>query len=161
MKRSIRKVPAALVAIAALVAVAATFAGGAGADPGAGGQFVIGDGNAAVGSQVTFWGAQWWKDNTVSGGTAPPSFKGYALDVDAVDCTFTSLPGNSAPPPDGPLPGSITVIVTSSVTKDGRTISGTILGFAQVTTDPGYEPDPGHPGTGMVVTSFVPCGATF
>lgn len=26
----------------------------------AGGMFVIGDGNAAVGSTVTFWGAHWW-----------------------------------------------------------------------------------------------------
>lgn len=160
MRRLMRYVPAAFV-IAALAAVAGTIAAGAGADPGASGNFVIGDGNAAIGSQVTFWGAQWWKDNTVSGGTAPPSFKGYALNVDAIDCTFTSRPGNSAPPPEGPLPGTITVIVTSSVTKDGPTISGTILGFAQVTTDPGYEPDPGHPGTGMVVTGFAPCGATF
>src|SRR5581483_10438508 len=87
MKRLILKIPPALVAIGALVVLAATMAAGAGADPGTGGAFVIGDGNAAFGSQVTFWGAQWWKDNTVSGGQAPPSFKGYAVNVDAVDCT--------------------------------------------------------------------------
>ncbi len=28
--------------------------------------FVIGDGNAALGTHVTFWGAQWAKDNTVT-----------------------------------------------------------------------------------------------
>jgi hypothetical protein len=35
---------------------------------------VIGDGNAAMFSQVTFWGAQWWMDNSLSGGLAPASF---------------------------------------------------------------------------------------
>ena len=42
-----------------------------------GGSFVIGDGNAAVGQKVTFWGAQWSKLNTLSGGSAPASFKGF------------------------------------------------------------------------------------
>ncbi|HMC67637.1 MAG TPA: Ig-like domain-containing protein, partial [Mycobacteriales bacterium] len=37
----------------------------------AGGTFVIGDGNAAVGTSVTFWGAKWWKLNDLTGGTAP------------------------------------------------------------------------------------------
>ena len=32
-----------------------------------GGNFVIGDQNAAVGTEVTYWGAQWWKLNGLSG----------------------------------------------------------------------------------------------
>ena len=43
----------------------------------AGGSFVIGDQNAAVGTSVTFWGAQWWKLNGLSGGAAPAAFKGF------------------------------------------------------------------------------------
>ena len=41
------------------------------------GPFVIGDQNVQVGSQVTFWGAQWWKDNPLSTGLAPAAFKGF------------------------------------------------------------------------------------
>lgn len=41
--------------------------------PANGGNFVIGDNNAANGTPVTFWGAQWWKLNSLSGGSAPAS----------------------------------------------------------------------------------------
>src|SRR5204862_5203436 len=43
-----------------------------------GGSFVIGDRNSATGTHVTFWGAQWWTNNTLSGGIAPAAFKGFA-----------------------------------------------------------------------------------
>src|SRR5439155_23403868 len=43
-----------------------------------GGYFVIGNNNAAIGTSVTFWGAQWWKLNSLSGGAAPASFEGFA-----------------------------------------------------------------------------------
>src|SRR6267378_1891035 len=43
--------------------------------------FAIGDLDAVVGNKVTFWGAQWWKENHLSGGRAPASFKGF------VNCT--------------------------------------------------------------------------
>src|SRR5205823_2233782 len=33
--------------------------------------FAIGNGNSANGTHVTFWGAQWWMLNTLSGGSAP------------------------------------------------------------------------------------------
>lgn len=98
--------PAGIVGAIAALAIATVPA--AVADPAAG-AFVIGDGNAAPGAAVTFWGAQWWTDGTLTGGTAPPSFKGYAVSFDATTCTFTSRPGNSSSPPDGPLPGTITV----------------------------------------------------
>ncbi len=42
------------------------------------GSFVIGDQSAKVGAAVTFWGAKWWKLNSLSGGTAPSSFTGFA-----------------------------------------------------------------------------------
>jgi hypothetical protein len=43
------------------------------------------------------------------------------------------------------------VLVTSSVTKSGSTISGTTAHVVIVKTDPGYKNDPGHAGTGTVV----------
>jgi hypothetical protein len=43
------------------------------------------------------------------------------------------------------------VIASSSITKSGSTTSGNIRAIVIVKTDPGYAPDPGHPGTGTVV----------
>jgi hypothetical protein len=93
----------------------------------------------------------------LSQGDAPAGFKGYALNVDMAHCAFTSVKGNSAPPPDGPLPAVMSVLVTSSVTQSGSTVSGKVLGVAQVATDDGYASDPGHAGTGSVVVGFMPC----
>lgn len=149
-----------LALLGSLVAVAAAVVPAAASDPPPAGAFAIGDLNAVLNSPVTFWGAQWSKDNQVSTADAPPAFKGYALDVDSTACTFTTDPGNSAPPPSGPLPSVITVLVTNSVTKSGPTISGTITEFALVATNDGYDSDPGHPGTGSVI-GFVPCGLGF
>jgi hypothetical protein len=137
------------VAVAATVAVAGlTFTATASAEP----SFVVGDQNAALGSSVTFWGAQWWKLNSLSGGTAPASFKGYA-DTVAGSCggSWTTYPGNSSDPPAGPLPGLIEVLVASHVTKSGRIISGDTSAIVLVETNLGYQGDPGHPGTGTVV----------
>jgi hypothetical protein len=119
------------------------------------GAFVIGDGSAVANQPVTFWGAQWWKDNSVSMGAAPPSFKGFAdspasPSPDQCPDQFTTLPGNSSDPPAGPLPSRMYAYVTDSVTKSGRTISGDVVGIAVIDTDPGYQADPGHPGTGTV-----------
>jgi len=118
-----------------------------------GGSFVIGDKNAAPGSSVTFWGAQWAKDNPTSGGSAPKSFKGFAEDPTTPRCgiAWTTDPGNSTPPPDGPLPTFMAVIVTSSVGKDGSEISGDTVHIVVVKTNPGYASNPGHAGTGTVV----------
>src|SRR6185312_16787225 len=67
--------------------------------------FVVGDENATMGAHVTFWGAQWWKLNSLSGGTAPAAFKGFANEVTG-GCggSWTTDPGNSSDPPAGPLP---------------------------------------------------------
>jgi hypothetical protein len=124
------------------------------APPLSGGSFVIGDLNAAVNTPVTFWGAQWWKLNSLSGGTAPAAFKGYALNISGPTCgdTWTTTPGNSPPPPAGPLPAFMTIIVSSNITKSGNTISGDIEHIVIVQTNSGYSNDPGHAGTGTVVS---------
>jgi hypothetical protein len=115
--------------------------------------FVIGDGNSANGTHVTFWGAQWWKLNTLSGGTAPASFKGFALTPPTPSCgtNWTTGPGNSPKPPKGPLPSFMGVIVTSKVSKSGSKISGDTVHMVVVKTNPGYSNNPGHAGRGTVV----------
>jgi len=118
-----------------------------------GGSFIVGD-KAAAGT-VTFWGSQWWKQNTLSGGGAPSSFKGFALLVPTLACgaTWSTDPGNSSPPPAGPLPAYMAVIVTSSSAKSGSTVSGTIAHIVVVKTNAGYDANPGHAGTGTVVAT--------
>src|SRR5579864_2282069 len=86
-----------------------------------GGSFVVGD-KSATGT-VTFWGAQWSKLNVFSGGAAPSAFKGFALHgATACGATWTTDPGNSSPPPAGPLPAYMAVVVTSTSTKSGSQI---------------------------------------
>jgi hypothetical protein len=127
-----------------------------------GGSFVIGNGNgnAGLGSPVYFWGSQWAKHNSLSAGPAPRSFKGFSDEPSVPACgqSWTSDPGNSTPPPDGPLPKLMAVIVTSSAQQSGPEISGDIVAIVLVDTDPGYEPNPGHADTGIVVA--VLCGTT-
>jgi hypothetical protein len=120
------------------------------------GSFVIGDLNAAMGSSVTFWGAQWAKSNSLSGGPAPNAFKGFA-DSAPQTCggSWTSDPGNSSKPPDN-VPSYMAVIASSSISKSGPTISGNVPRIVIVQTNPGYGPAPGHTGTGTVVAVF--CG---
>ena len=118
-----------------------------------GGSFVVGDGSSGNGNAVTFWGAQWSGLNVVSGGTAPAAFKGYAKSPATPTCraTWTTDPGNSAPPPAGPLPAFMGVISTDSAVKNGPQITGTTPHIVVVQTNPGYAPNPGHAGTGVVV----------
>jgi hypothetical protein len=115
--------------------------------------FVIGDNNSAVGTQVTFWGSQWAKLNSLSGGSGPSSFKGFAnsASTSPATCggTWTTDPGNSSGSPNA-IPEYITVIVSRSVDKNGSVISGNIQKLVIVKTNPGYGPDPGHAGTGTV-----------
>ena len=126
-------------------------------DPAAG-AFVVGD-RSATGS-VTFWGAQWWKANTLSGGSAPASFKGWSGGSSAPACgvPWSTRPGNSPPPPAGPLPSYMLVVVSSAVAQSGSNISGTVAGFVIVKTDAGYDASPGHAGTGTVVAT-ISCGS--
>jgi hypothetical protein len=118
------------------------------------GAFVIGDQSVNVGDTVTFWGAQWWKDNDLSVGTAPASFKGFAdtavATEDSCGSSWTTRPGNSSFPPAAPLPDTLRMVVSSTITKSGPVISGDVTEVVEVTVKPGYEPNPGHPGTGTV-----------
>jgi hypothetical protein len=121
--------------------------------------FVIGDVEPhGVGDVVNFWGAQWWKNNVMSGfvSNGYESFKGYATQSDNV-CggKWISSPGNSSDPPDT-IPDVITIIVTDTVVKNGNDISGNIKQLVTVAQDGGYGPAPGQRGNGPVVT-FV-CG---
>jgi hypothetical protein len=124
------------------------------------GSFTIGDGNAVLGSHVTFWGAQWWKLNTLSGGEAPSSFKGWVNSFPAPMCEFawTTGTGNSSEPPQAPLPPYIDVAVASKVNQEGSVIaSSTTPKVVRVQTNvayekkSGYQNDPGHEGIGIVV----------
>jgi hypothetical protein len=127
------------------------------------GAFVVGDKSVGpvtaqtigTGAKVTFWGAQWATANTLSGGSAPTSFKGFenTLAVPSVGATWTAPSGNSASPvpPPAPLPSYIGVIVTSSIKKSGTTISGNVVHVVVVQPGAGYTPDPSTPGTGTVV----------
>jgi hypothetical protein len=125
------------------------------------GSFVVGD-ETDTGS-VEFWGHSWSRDNVLSGGPAPNSFKGFAAAIStnppACADTWTSRPGNSSRPPDT-LPPVMGVVVSSSITKSGSTISGDVPEIVVVTPNPGYEPDPGHPGTGTVVAEYCPHAST-
>ena len=127
-----------------------------------GGSFVIGDGNSATGTAVTFWGAQWAKSNSLSGGPAPSSFKGFEDSAAPPVChtSWITDPGNSTPPPSGPVPSYMGVIVSSSITKSGSTISGNTPDIVVVKTNSGYAPDPGHAGTGTVVAQVCGSGGT-
>lgn len=122
-----------------------------------GGTFVIGDRNAATGTAVTFWGAQWWKQNDLSSGAAPAAFKGFEnapAALPACGTTWSTTPGNSPPPPVGPLPAFMAVIVSSSISKSGSSISGNVVHEVIVRTNGGYAPNPGHAGTGTVVATI-------
>ncbi len=117
--------------------------------------FVISDlVTSTTGSGVTFWGAQWAKVNLL-GQMGLNGFKGFApvLPPDAT-CgdTWQSPPGNSSDPPDPPLPAVIPIIVTGPITKAGPIYSGTIEHILLVSTNPGYAGNPGHHGTGTVVS---------
>ena len=118
-----------------------------------GGSFVVGDLNAGVGQTVTFWGAQWSKLNSLSGGPAPAAFKGFANNPTshpACGQQWSSDPGNSSGPPAPPLPAFIIVRVASAISKTGSTIAGDTPHLVIVAVKPGYDANPGHSGTGTV-----------
>jgi hypothetical protein len=118
-----------------------------------GGSFVISSERDRMGGAVTFWGAAWAQKNSPDGATAPRSFKGFAEEPKVPSCgaRWTADPGNSAPPPSGPLPTYMGVIVAGSVIKTGSGISGDTVHIVVVKINPGYASNPGHAGTGTVV----------
>jgi hypothetical protein len=102
---------------------------------------------------VTFWGAQWSRLNNLSGGAAPKAFKGFENTPGTVTCgtDLSTRPGNTSSPPPAPLPSYMAVVVSSSISASGASISGNAVHMVVVKTDPGYASDPEHPGTGTVV----------
>jgi Bacterial Ig-like domain (group 1) len=119
-----------------------------------GGAFVIGDLENHGSAQAYWWGAQWWKKDHLSTGLAPAAFKGFELTNASPWCgqTWTTRPGNSPHPPKAVSAGTVmAVIVASQITKKGPVISGDIVHIILVRTNPGYGPNPGHPGTGTIV----------
>ena len=108
---------------------------------------------AAMGSAVTFWSAQWTQQNPVSGGAVPRSFKGFAESDSAPTCggRWVADPGSSTPPPAGPLPAYMAIIVAGSTSRAGSMLSGDVVHIVVIKTDPGYAPNAGHAGTGTVV----------
>ncbi len=119
------------------------------------GAFVIGDGNVIPATTDTYWGAQWASLNTLSGGPAPNAFKGFASNTSkppACSVGWTARPGNSGDP-SGSVPSYMGVIVSSSIDKHGSTTSGDTVEIVVIKTDPGYQGNPGHSGTGTVVAS--------
>lgn len=117
-----------------------------------GGAFVISDLKDVSGGSVYFWGAQWWKNDHLSTGLAPASFKGFENGNALPSCgqTWTTRPGNSSRPPQT-VPALMAVIVSNHITKRGPVISGNIVHIVLVRTNPGYGPNPGHPGTGTII----------
>jgi PKD repeat protein len=129
------------------------------------GAFALGDqtvAGAAAGDTLTWWSHSWSSLNSLSGGLAPPAFKGFAASVttlpqqspaEVCGTSFTTRTGNAGNPPDT-VPSYMGVLVASSVTQSGSTVSGTWGSIVVVHTDPGYGPNPGHPGTGTIVATF-------
>ena len=119
----------------------------------AGGDFVIGDLiNLSGGATVYYWGSQWSQNNPMTRGSGPNAFKGFENGIAMPTCgsTWTSRPGNSSNPP-ATVPQFMAVIVSSSVVKNGSTITGNVKKIIVVQTNAGYGPAPGHLGTGKVV----------
>jgi hypothetical protein len=121
------------------------------------GSFALGDetvAGAGPGATLTWWGAQWAKQNALSHGAAPAAFKGFIASVSptppACGATWTTGPGNSARPPST-VPTYMAVIVPGTVTKSGSTISGDSVHIVIVKTNAGYGPEPGTPGNGTIV----------
>ena len=121
------------------------------------GSFILGDRTA--GPNVTWWAEDWSSRNSLSGGPASPSFKGFAANVStgppACGATWTSTAGNSASPP-ADVPSYMGVVVSSPISRDGSEFSGTVDRIVVVKTDPGYAPSPGHAGTGTIVATYCP-----
>jgi hypothetical protein len=112
-----------------------------------GGSFVIGD-RSTTGA-VTFWSSQWSRSNSLSNGSAVSTFQGFTKSPATPQCgTNWSTTTSSAPA--GSLPAYMAVIVTSSMSKSGSTISGNTAAVVVVKTNGTY-------GTGTVVATV--CGS--
>jgi len=131
------------------------------------GAFVLGNKTVAAAgptTTVTWWSPKWSSRNSLTGGPASSSFKGFAAAVSALPTTsaatvcsgtWSTTPGSSPPPP-GTAPTYMGVIVASKIATgaSGR-ISGDYAKIVVVKTNPGYS-GPSSIGTGTIVGTF--CG---
>jgi hypothetical protein len=128
------------------------------------GAFTLGDetvASASATTQVTWWADTWSSLNSLSGGLAPPAFKGFAGNITLPTTTppaqcgsgWTTTGGDSPPPTSG-VPTYMGTVVTSKVTKPSSKISGDTRKIVVVKTNPGYSPEPDHHGTGTIVATF-------
>lgn len=129
------------------------------------GAFTLGDTTAATAgsSAVTWWDANWYLLNRVSGGPTPPSDKGFAGTVVSLptggkkpaSCSGTwSTTGGNSPPPASGVPSYMGVLVSSAITKNGSTINGNFVHIVVVRVNPGYAPNPDGTGTGTIVATY-------
>jgi hypothetical protein len=121
------------------------------------GAFAISTSRSAIGSQVTYFGAQWSLANPLSGVWAPNSFKGFITapgTPPACGGSFSADPGDSGAPPAS-VPSYMGTIATSRVAKSGSNLTGDRAQIVVVRTD-GYG-SLGSGGTGTVVA--VVCGS--
>jgi len=130
------------------------------------GVFTLGDNSVASAtstSRMTWWSDAWWTSNSLSGGTAHDSFKGFSAltqlpttnPADSCGTTFSTPPGNSPTPPTA-VPSYMGVIVASSADKSKKGIKGEWARIVVVKTDAGYSTNPGSTGTGTIVATFCP-----
>lgn len=131
------------------------------------GAFTLGDrtvASAGPTTKVTWWSDGWSSLNSLSGGTAPSAFKGFAETVKTLPAsspptscsgTWTTTGGNSPPPASG-IPSYMGVLVTSSVKKPNNTISGNFVKIVVVRVNPGYATNPMSAGIGTIVATFCP-----
>jgi len=119
--------------------------------------------STAGSSPVTWWADTWWRQDVLSGGTAPAAFKGFVGTLTlptkspANVCAgpWATAPGGSTPPP-AIVPSYMGVVVTKQVKKSGSSLSGTYFSIVVVKVDPGYAPNPFAVGTGTIVATFCP-----
>lgn len=118
-------------------------------------QFVVWGGNASgiqLGAQYNFWGAQWSKQVTGGSYSGNASFKGYAEAVSGSQ--WTAGGGNSSNPPAS-VAQYIGVLVTTQASKSGSTTTGNVsrVVILRVDNPQGYQPNPGHSATGVMVAN--------
>ncbi len=125
------------------------------------GAFVLGNLSAAGGGTLTWWGSKWATVNSLTGGPAPSAFKGFAGTVSLPTSTPPaacggpwSTSGGNSPPPTDTVPSYMGVLVSSGVSKSGNTISGNTVSIVVVKVNPGYNSNPGSPGTGTIVATY-------
>ncbi len=127
--------------------------------------FVIWGGNTPpprIGDRVNFWGDQWDKQVAVGDYDNSAQFKGWAtpsvsplapceVGVHADGKCWNSKPGQSFPP--STIERYISVIVSTSIAKNGGSVDGNIAAAVVVRVDPTpvYGNDPGKPGYGVIV----------